>query len=383
MAFTPNKYLKTRDPTAFVYLRDQRHASRLFADDSFRLAPKFSHLFHVSFSINPAALKSIDLLQRHRNEINMLVKSITLPKFTISAETANQYNRKKVIQTQYKFENATIKFHDDNMGLINHLWQAYWSYYYADARSATNPGAYARNAMKNYASAMPNPYGFDNGSSQPFFNYIKIYQMARHEYVCYKIINPLVTSWNYGKVSYSDQGIHDFDMKLSYEAVTFSVGTVTPGDPEGFALQDSHYDLTPSPLKGPNPDPTVNNPSFVKSIDTTGLAPGILANAINSVNENQNSGGALGNVAGGIALATAGVGIFNALGGVAGIGSAIGGAIDAVSGAVGGAIDAVGGAIGDISTSVGEAVGGISDAIFPGSDRNSSPAPSDLDDFYG
>ena len=125
MAFTPNKYLKTHSPMSYVYLRDQRHASRLFADDSFRLAPKFSHLFHVSFSINPAALKSIDLVQRHRNEINMLVKSISLPKFPLTTETANQYNRKKVIQTQHKYENATIKFHDDNMGLINQLWQNY------------------------------------------------------------------------------------------------------------------------------------------------------------------------------------------------------------------------------------------------------------------
>jgi hypothetical protein len=312
-----------------------------------------------------------------------LVKNIDLPSFTMDTEILNQYNRKKVVQYRAKYGEIGLKFHDDNMGLTNHLWQAYWSYYYADSRSATNPGAYARNAMQNYSSAMPNPYGFDNGSSQPFFNYIKIYQMARHEYVCYKIINPLVTSWNYNKLSYSDANLRDFDMKLAYESVTFSVGAVTAGDPEGFALQDSHYDSSPSPLKGPNPDPTVNNPSFVKSIDTTGLAPGILANAINSVNQNQNTSGALGNVAGGIALATAGVGIFNALGGVAGIGGAIGGAIDAVSGAVGGAIDAVGGAIGDISTSIGEAVGGISDAIFPGSEDNSSSAPSDLSDWFG
>jgi hypothetical protein len=385
MAFTSNP---TLDPTNKlngdqVILKDYKHAANLFTADQFRLAPKSNFLFHVAFGINYGALQNAQLVQRYGQEINMLVKNIDLPSFNMDTEVLNQYNRKKVVQYKAKYGEISVKFHDDNMGLINHLWQAYWSYYYADARSATNPGAYARNAMKNYASAMPNPYGFDNGSSQPFFNYIKIYQMARHEYVCYKIINPLVTSWNYGKVSYSDANLHDFDMKLNYEAVTFSVGTVTPGDPEGFALQDSHYDLTSSPLKGPNPDPTVNNPSFVKSIDTTGLAPGILANAINSVNENQNSSGALGNVAGGIALATAGVGIFNALGGVAGIGSAIGGAIDAVSGAVGGAIDAVGGAIGDISTSIGEAVGGISDTIFPGSDNNSSPAPSDLDDFYG
>jgi hypothetical protein len=385
MAFTSNPTLDNtvRLNGDQIILKDYKHAANLFTADQFRLAPKSNFLFHVAFGINYGALQNAQLVQRYGQEINMLVKNIDLPSFTMDTEILNQYNRKKVVQYRAKYGEIGLKFHDDNMGLTNHLWQAYWSYYYADSRSATNPGAYARNAMQNYSSAMPNPYGFDNGSSQPFFNYIKIYQMARHEYVCYKIINPLVTSWNYNKLSYSDANLRDFDMKLAYESVTFSVGAVTAGDPEGFALQDSHYDSSPSPLKGPNPDPTVNNPSFVKSIDTTGLAPGILANAINSVNQNQNTSGALGNVAGGIALATAGVGIFNALGGVAGIGGAIGGAIDAVSGAVGGAIDAVGGAIGDISTSIGEAVGGISDAIFPGSEDNSSSAPSDLSDWFG
>lgn len=385
MAFTSNPTLDNTNRLNGdqVILKDYKHAANLFNADQFRLAPKSNFLFHVAFGINYGALQNAQLVQRYGQEINMMVKNIDLPSFTMDTEVLNQYNRKKVVQYRSKYGEIGLKFHDDNMGLTNHLWQAYWSYYYADSRSGTNPGAYARNAMQNYSSAMPNPYGFDNGSSQPFFNYIKIYQMARHEYVCYKIINPLVTNWNYNKLSYSDANLHDFDMKLAYESVTFSVGTVTAGDPEGFALQDSHYDATPSPLKGPNPDPTVNNPSFVKSIDTTGLAPGILANAINTVNQNQNSSGALGNVAGGIAIATAGVGIFNALGGIAGIGGAIGGAIDAVSGAVGGAIDAVGGAIGEASTAIGEAVGGISDAIFPGSDNNSSSAPSDLSDWYG
>ena len=180
--------------------------------------------------------------------------------------------------------------------------------------------------------------------------------MARHEYVEYKLINPLVTSWNYGKVSYSDQGVHDFDMKLAYESVTFSVGAVTADAPEGFGLSNSHYDTVNSPLKGPIVN-SPGTPSFVQSIDTTGLAPGVLSNAINTVNQNQNTGGALGNVAGGIALATAGIGIFNALGGISGIGNALGGIGSAIGGAVGAVGDAIGGAI-----------GGVKDAVFPGAE---------------
>jgi hypothetical protein len=395
MAFTSNPQLdltnrlNTGDANQQVILRDQRHAAKLFNSDQFRLAPKHNFSFHVSFGINTGALQNAQLVQRYGQEINMLVKNIDLPSFTIQTAKLNQYNRKKVVQYQAQYGDIGIKFHDDNMGLINHLWQAYWNYYYADARSGTNPGAYARNATQSYSSAIPTPYGFDNGSTQPFFNYIKIYQMARHEYVCYNIINPLITSWNYNKVDYTNQGVHDFDMKLALEGVTFTVGEVSSENVEGFAVNNSHYDLGSSPLVGAIVN-SPGTPSFVQSIDTTGLAPGILANAVNSVNENQNTSGALGGIAGGIALATAGVGIFNALGGINGIGSALGG--------VGSAISSAAGAVGD---AVSGAVSGISDALFPGADNNASGAlssfnaptvsdnisipatPSDLNTFFG
>ena len=84
MAFTPTKQLQ---PDSKIYLRDQQHAARLFVDDQFRLAPKLSFSFHVAFGINPGACKDATLLQRHRNEINMLVKSVELPNFTIDVET--------------------------------------------------------------------------------------------------------------------------------------------------------------------------------------------------------------------------------------------------------------------------------------------------------
>lgn len=270
---------------SFVYLRDQRHASRLFADDSFRLAPKFDHLFHVSFSINPAALKSIDLVQRHRNEINMLVKSISLPKFTISAETANQYNRKKVIQMQHKYENATIKFHDDNMGLINQLWQNYYSYYYADPTSAKNGTAYNRNATKNF-DFITTPFGLDNGSSVPFFNHITIYQMARHEFVSYKLHNPLIATWDHAGLDYASTKVHDNTMSIAFEAVSYGAGTVSPETVEGFGFE--HYDVTPSPLEG-IVDANSLSPSFVSQQNVTRNSAETLNNIVQSVNTYQNT----------------------------------------------------------------------------------------------
>jgi hypothetical protein len=297
MAFTPNSSLRANST---ILLRDQRHASRLFAEDQFRLAPKFNFSFHVAFGINPATLKTIDIAQRHGNEIGMLVKSVTLPKYGVTTNTVNQYNRKKQIQTQHKVEGATIKFHDDNMSLINNLWQNYYSYYYADSTSALKAGAFNRNAIRNYDSITGN-YGLDNGSTAPFFTYIKIYQMARHEYVSYTLYNPIISGWDHGTVGYGDNGLHDFTMNIVYEAVSYGSGQVTAGDPIGFGLE--HYDNTPSPLQALGSLDSAS-PTFLNNSNLISNAGSFLANLVETNNTYANSQEANNSVGIGTSTAT-------------------------------------------------------------------------------
>jgi len=282
MAFTLNSQLNN---STNVLLRDQQHAARLFVDDQFRLAPKFNFLFHVAFGINTGTVKTLDLVQRYGNEIGMLVKSVGLPKFTVTVDQVNQYNRKKQIQTFHKYEDITIKLHDDNMSLINNLWQNYYSYYFADSTSATSPGAYNRNATRSY-DYINNPYGLDNGSTQPFFSYIKIYQMARHEYVSYTLYNPIIKSWDHSLVDYASKDTHDFQMTVSYEAVSYDFGNVTQGDPIGFGQE--HYDQTLSPLQGQK-DPVKVTPSLVNNTNLTNNASSFLSNLVTTNNAYQNT----------------------------------------------------------------------------------------------
>ena len=241
MAFTPNPQLSANTE---VWFRTSQTASMLFASDQFSLAPKQNFLFHVAFGINAGALKNPELLQRHRYDIGMLVKAIDLPKFQITTETLNQYNRKKVVQIQQKYDPVSIKFNDDNIGVINQLWQNYYSYYYADPTSAAN-SAYARNATRSFDYIKGN-YGLDNGSNAPFFNYIKVYQLARGEYVSYTLINPMITHWGHNQLAYNSPELSEFDMTIAYEAVYFDSGLVSSNTVEGFGV--SHYDTTPSPL---------------------------------------------------------------------------------------------------------------------------------------
>lgn len=392
MGFTSD-YNLTSDPN--TVLRDWQHAADLFNVDQFRLAPKHDFLFHVAFGINTAAVPNVALVQKYGQEINMMVKSIDLPNYQVSTDMLNQYNRKKIVQYQYKPQEIQIKFHDDNMGLINQLWQAYYSYYYADPRSATVPGAYARNATQS-SNYIPSNYGLDNGSTAPFFNYIKIYQMARHEYVLYQLVNPIITSFNHNRVSYDSNKTREFDMKIMYEAVAYNVGAVDPnldpaGGVEGFG--QSHYDYGPSPLSGINPDPTVIDPSFVQSLDIESNSGSFLAAVLNQVASAQNntavsSGSSGGGLSGLGTIAAIGVGAaaIGALSGISfgGIGSAISGGLSAVGGAIGGAVDsatsAVSSAFGGSDSSTGADVSaGDSANNTPSDSSNNDPSDSSSD----
>jgi|TARA_B100001094_G_scaffold316837_1_gene358540 hypothetical protein len=231
-------------------LKDYQHAARLFTDDGMRLAPKTKFLYHVVFELSPEAQKVIPQLdQRHKQEINMLVKSADLPKFSIQTATKNMYNRKKNLQTSIEYDPVNITFHDDNMGLTTTLMEAYYRYYFRDGNyrdDGINPPYNPRNTYTDPISQNYR-YGLDNDHKSPFFNKITIYQMARHEYLGYTLVNPMVTGLTHDQVDSMDNSTPSQNqISIAYEAVYYSRGPVGENSPKGFAT--AHYDKTPSPL---------------------------------------------------------------------------------------------------------------------------------------
>lgn len=226
-------------------LGDFRHAARLFVDDSFRLLPKSKFLFHVYFQINTNALKSLNFRYQHQNEIGMLVKSAELPKFSITNDTVNQYNRKKIVQTKVDYQPISIKFHDDNLGVTRQLWENYFAYYYADPTTSKTFGNYLRNATlnRNYIRA---PYGLDNNSAIPFFDNITIFQMARKFWNSYTLVNPIITNFSHDQLDYTNNSPAEQSMTIAYESVYYNNGFVQQNSPPGFGVD--HYDTVPSPI---------------------------------------------------------------------------------------------------------------------------------------
>lgn len=236
---------------------DFQHAARLYVNDTFRLAPKTKFLYYAVFNINPKAIAKTGFQEKHRRELNYLVKKMDLPKFTLNTENVNQYNRKTTSYTKISYDPVNLVFHDDNNGVTNSLWALYYGHYFQDrlnirdANGDIRPAAYQNNTFQS-KQAFPFRYGLDGNSmngDNPFFYSIQLITLSKQRFFSYMLCNPKITNWQHDTMDQSDgNGVVQNTMTLAYDAVIYNSGTVSLGNPRDFA--ELHYDRTPSPIAG-------------------------------------------------------------------------------------------------------------------------------------
>jgi hypothetical protein len=262
-------------------LGDFAHASRLYVDDTFALAPKAGWMYYVVFNINQSALNTPagsgsstggqggllnfikglanitdDWKVRRQPEIGMLVKSADLPKFAIQNEVVNQYNRKTYIQKAITYNPIQLSFHDDMSNVTHRLWTYYYKYYFADSnygsgngfKIGSKPAGYADTKYKTNSDIFGSTnYGLNNGAVEPFFDSIVIYQMNRKRFTSFILVNPMILQWDHDRLDQtSGNKMLENKATIGYENVLYGEGFVRKDEPSGFAT--FHYDLTPSPL---------------------------------------------------------------------------------------------------------------------------------------
>jgi hypothetical protein len=283
------------------YLRDQQHASKVFRPNAYAYAPKFKFLFHVYFDINREAYP---LNVETGSNFGLAVKTVKLPSFNFSTTELNQYNRKRLVQTKIKYDPIDITFHDDNGNVIRNMWQAYYTYYYADSTKPKvvfagarggQPQAGATSADYNtrnqyspsisgddnwgYIGETSTPSG-PNSAKLPFFKNITIFGFNQHNFVAYTLINPILSRAAHDTYSYSEGGgTMEMSMGIEYETVVYNQGALDGQTPSnivtGFGL-DSSYDRILSPISRPGSNGTILGPNGL--VDGVGGAINDLAN---------------------------------------------------------------------------------------------------------
>jgi hypothetical protein len=270
------------------YLRDYTHASKTFVTNAYAYAPKYKFLFHVYFDINSNYINAVNppnIPVDHN--YGLAVKSIQLPKYSFDVATMNQYNRKRLVQTKIKYDPVNITVHDDNNGLMSKLWYAYYTYYYKDGLQQDAGGANTSTKITStlqsttdinkrnlynanltgdndwgYIGETDNDSKLETGNTKfPFFRGINIYGFNQHNFILYRLINPLITSFSHDTYNYSEaNGVMEHQMTVDYETVKYYTGAIDGKNPGAIVKQfgdPAHYDTQLSPLAQPGSNSSI------------------------------------------------------------------------------------------------------------------------------
>lgn len=219
-----------------VTLFDRSHAAKIFIPNNFGLSPKYGWLFHVAFDINPeiARVSNDDLLR-----MGLIVKSASLPKFTVDTKTLNAYNRVDIVQTKVKYDPVTIKFHDDNLDVMRNFWYDYYSYYYRDADWNENIYASATKYSERQNQTwgyQPRQYPASVSNTQQYLNAIRIYSLHNKKFAEYTLLNPIITNFQHGEHAQGgESGTLENTMSIQFQAVKYQYGQVSEDTVTGFA----------------------------------------------------------------------------------------------------------------------------------------------------
>ena len=274
-------------------VKDFKHASRLMVTDNYRLSPKYTWLYHVFFDFSSTA----SYAKTKQLETGMLVRSVSLPRYTVDNKQLNSYNRKDIVQTKLRYPSIEIEFHDDSADVVRHFWFDYLTHYYRDtdlgykSSSGSESGqvnpTYYRNSkyrprveggevfvpgLAEGATGL-NDFGYtprktNQFSTAQYLNAIRVYSLHQKRFSEYTLINPIITSFQHDTHDSSANGSMRHRMTVDFTSVLYATGDVNTSTVVGFG--DLHYDKSPSPLtpQGGGVESILGPAGFVNAIDT-------------------------------------------------------------------------------------------------------------------
>ena len=246
--------------------RDYQHASRLYVDNTYELAPKPGWIYYVVLNVSPFLSFVIQDAQlrdefnfwydRYKGVVGLLAKMVDQPKFSIETEIMNQYNRKVVVQKKINYSTLGITFHDDMANVVTNLWKAYYTYYFADSIDVLRQGSlsiktgkYQDNKYDPFVEELSFKYGLNNDQSIPFFSSIDVYQLYQKRFTKFKIVNPIIKEWSHDPL---DQSVGNkmlgARMSIDYETIIYDTSPTNYVTEDNPGFNNSHYDRQPSPL---------------------------------------------------------------------------------------------------------------------------------------
>ena len=266
-------------------MKDFRHASRLYIDDNYKLMPKQKFLFHVVITTDETLFfDGFEHSESH--ELNMLVKTCDLPRYSMNVTEKNQYNKKVYIGERISYEAINIGFHDDHADTVNAFWKKYYEYHIADPVSMNNDTTIADTKddyYEGFKNRATNKFGMDTPRQRkkPYLKSIEIFLLHKQRFTSMTLVNPSIGSFSHDNVDQAGGGqVLQNSMQVMYETVIYKSGIINKNSVSGFATV--HYDHEPSPL------------TVLGGGTNSVFGPGGVVDGIGSVMRNVRSGNILG-----------------------------------------------------------------------------------------
>ena len=164
--------------------------------------------------------------------LGMLVKTVDRPRIQFKTETLNQYNRKRVVQTDHDYDSIQLRFYDTNAHIVQFMFAEYFQYYYSNSYMEEG-------GTSVYDVVTPEGYeigkwGFrpplDDSNYGYFFSHITVYQIAGGNYSSFDLINPKLKDYNPDDFDASANGAAEIQMSFDYENIVFYAPQPIPDD---------------------------------------------------------------------------------------------------------------------------------------------------------
>lgn len=208
---------RTKDQNGYSLLLGDSHASSQnfgFDGNGLRNVPKSKFMFYVKF--HRARSQGGSAWERG---MAFTLKSLDRPRISFSTEILNQYNRKRIVQTNTEYESMIFKFHDTVLEEVQRMFEEYYDYYFNDLTAYVDPVKYdvVRDEMDS-----ANPFGLKATSSNDgFFSHITIYQIFNKQISVFELINPKIQQFNPDDFDYSSSESSEIVMNLEFEGIVY------------------------------------------------------------------------------------------------------------------------------------------------------------------
>lgn len=164
-----------------------------------------------------------------KDGLSFAVKRMDRPTVSPQVQELNQYNKKRLIQTGFKYDSVNIEFHDTVDSMVSFMWNEYASYYFGEFRR-TNPYDWGYDMTtqefndqgQGFGLTLPKGNASDPNSlnSSFFFSHVECYQFFGRQFLRYDLIHPRISRYDPDDMDYdATSQSHGIRMTLDYESV--------------------------------------------------------------------------------------------------------------------------------------------------------------------